>query len=80
MAENRESPRSPIVADGPYGGRPRPQALMKHDRGKSDRPVVPRNSPNKADRTAAEAREGRGLAKGNPRRTDTARTQRWSKP
>ena len=32
---------------------------------KSDSPVVPTNSPNKATRVAAEAGEERGLAKGN---------------
>jgi len=34
--------------------------------GKSDRPVVPAKSPNKAEQSAAEGMEGRGLAKGNP--------------
>ena len=53
---------------------------MKHERGKSDRLVVPRNSPNNAGRPAAEAREGRSLAKGNPKRTDTGRTRRRPKP
>ena len=53
---------------------------VMHEREKSDRPVVPRNSPNKADRTAAEAGEGRGLTNGNPRQTDRARTRRRSKP
>jgi RNA-directed DNA polymerase len=36
-----------------------------HERGKSDSPVVPAKPPNKAARAAAEAVEGRGLAKGN---------------
>src|SRR5690348_6752707 len=36
-----------------------------HEFGKSDSPVVPAKSPNKAARVAAEAAEGRGLAKGN---------------
>ena len=36
-----------------------------HDRGKSDRPVVPANPPNKAAEAVAEAGEGRGLPKGN---------------
>ena len=36
-----------------------------HDRGKSDSPVVPAKPSNKAARAAAEAVEGRGLAKGN---------------
>jgi RNA-directed DNA polymerase len=36
-----------------------------HERGKSDSPVVPAKPPNKAAHAAAEAVEGRGLAKGN---------------
>jgi RNA-directed DNA polymerase len=36
-----------------------------HDRGKSDRPVVPANPLNKAAEAVAEAGEGRGLPKGN---------------
>ena len=36
-----------------------------HERGKSDRPVVPANPPNKAVRTVAEVGEERGRAKGN---------------
>lgn len=44
--------------------------------GKSDRPVVPRKSPNKAGRPAAEAMEGRGPAKGNTDRQNAPRTQR----
>ena len=45
-----------------------------HEAGKSDRPVVPVSSPNKAAGApvAAEAREGRGLAKENPGK-DTGR-------
>lgn len=38
---------------------------MMHDRGKSDRPVVPAKPPNNAGLPAAEAGEGRGLAEGN---------------
>ncbi|TAL11713.1 MAG: group II intron reverse transcriptase/maturase [Nitrospirae bacterium] len=34
--------------------------------GQSDSPVVPTNGPNNAGTSAAEGREGRGLAKGNP--------------
>jgi RNA-directed DNA polymerase len=41
--------------------------LMKGD-GKSDRPVVPANAPNKAAEAAAEAGEGRGLPEGNTAR------------
>jgi RNA-directed DNA polymerase len=36
-----------------------------HERGQSDRPVVPAKPPNKAGAPAAEVVEGRGLAKGN---------------
>ena len=53
-----------------------------HERGKSDGPVIPASSPNKA--AAAEAGEERGLAKGNTagkRAPDTApglaRSVRW---
>jgi len=48
---------------------------MMNRRGKSDRPIVPANSPNKAEEPAAEAREGRGLAKGNSPECNTLRTQ-----
>jgi hypothetical protein len=43
--------------------------------GKSDRPVVPAKSPNKAGRPAAEAMKGRGLAKGNAGGQNALRTQ-----
>jgi RNA-directed DNA polymerase len=43
--------------------------------GKSDRPVVPAKSPNKAEGTAAEAMEGRGRTKGNLLEGNTLRTQ-----
>ncbi len=42
---------------------------------KSDRPVVPTKSPNKAWEEAAEAMEGRGWTKGNVRHRGTLRTQ-----
>jgi RNA-directed DNA polymerase len=42
--------------------------------GQSDRPVVPAKSPNNAGRPAAEAMEGRGLAKGNPSQQNAPRT------
>jgi group II intron reverse transcriptase/maturase len=45
------------------------------DCGKSDRLVVPGKSPNKAEGTAAEAVEGRGLAKGNSPGRNALRTQ-----
>ena len=48
-----------------------------HERGKSDRPIVPRKLSNKAagTPTAAEGVEGRGLAKGNPHQLPQTRTQ-----
>lgn len=64
MRENREIPCSPAllitgrVAQGTHGGTPE-----MHERGKSDRLVVPANPPNKA--MAAEVGEERGRAKGN---------------
>jgi group II intron reverse transcriptase/maturase len=48
---------------------------MMHGDGKSDSSVVPGKSPNKAGQTAAEAMEGRGLAKGNAGEADAFRTQ-----
>jgi len=49
---------------------------MMDGRGKSDRSVVPEKRPNKAGRPAAEAVEGRGLAKGNSLGQNAFRTQR----
>jgi group II intron reverse transcriptase/maturase len=46
------------------------------EQGKSDGPVVPTKSPNKAAPAAAEAMEGRGPADRNTRQADAARTQR----
>ena len=43
--------------------------------GKSDRLIVPKKALNKAGELAAEAKEGRGLAKRNPQERDTIRTQ-----
>ena len=54
-------------------GKAEGQTPMMDDRGKSDRPVVPTNPPNKA--SAAEAEEGRGLAKGNVGQQNVPRTQ-----
>jgi group II intron reverse transcriptase/maturase len=48
---------------------------MMDDHGQSDRPVVPANSPNNAGASAAEGREGRGLAKGNPSQQNAPRAQ-----
>src|SRR6188472_1641819 len=64
MRENREIPPSPRLlitgwaARGTQGGTPE-----MHERGKSDRFVVPANPPNKA--TAAEVGEERERAEGN---------------
>ena len=68
MRENREVPRSPVLCvmhrrRAAREGRGRKPEM--HDRGKSDRPVVPAKPPNKAAAAAAEAVEGRGPAKGN---------------
>ena len=46
-----------------------------HERGKSDRPVVPAKLPNNTGSPGAEAVEGRGLAEGNTDQLDTPRTQ-----
>jgi group II intron reverse transcriptase/maturase len=48
---------------------------MMNGRGKSDSPIVPGKPPNKAGRPAAEAVEGRGLAKGNLPERNALRTQ-----
>src|SRR3972149_1224240 len=48
---------------------------MTNGHGKSDGPVVPGKSPNKAGGPVAEAMEGRGLAKGNPSESNAPRTQ-----
>ena len=38
---------------------------MMDEHGKSDKPILPEKSRNKAGTSAAEGMEGRGLAKGN---------------
>jgi RNA-directed DNA polymerase len=48
---------------------------MMNTRGKSDGPVVPGKSLNKAEEPAAEAMKGRGLAKGNSLERNALRTQ-----
>jgi group II intron reverse transcriptase/maturase len=48
---------------------------MMYGREKSDRVVVPSKSPNKAEKSATEAMEGRTLAKGNSRERNAPRTQ-----
>ena len=47
---------------------------MMNERGKSDRPVVPGKSSNKAGQSAAEGMEGRGLTEGNPQQQNASRT------
>src|SRR2546426_3867899 len=47
---------------------------MRNEHGKSDRPVVPAKSPNKAGQPAAEGTEGSGLTKGNPQQQNVSRT------
>src|SRR4029077_3251724 len=47
---------------------------MTNGPGKSDSPVVPEKSPNKAGQPAAEGMEGRGLAKGNLLQQNASRT------
>jgi group II intron reverse transcriptase/maturase len=49
---------------------------MVNGHGKSDRSTVPRNPPNNAERSVAEAVEGKDLAKGNPPESNAFRTQR----
>ncbi len=48
---------------------------MMNERGKSDRFIVPENSPNNAEASAAEEREGRERAKGNLPERNVSRTQ-----
>ena len=48
---------------------------MMHDSRKSDRPIVPTKPSNKAEPSAAEGVEGRGLAKGNTDEQNAPRTQ-----
>jgi len=48
---------------------------MMNERGKSDGPVVPAKSPNKAAKAVAEAVEGRGPTKGNTNQQNASRTQ-----
>jgi len=47
---------------------------MTNEPGKSDRPTVPKKSPNNSGRPAAEGMEGRGLAKGNLPQQNAFRT------
>ena len=48
---------------------------MTNEHGKSDKPILPEKSSNKAGTSAAEGAEGRGLAKGNLSQQNAFRTQ-----
>jgi len=48
---------------------------MMNEHGKSDSPIVPGKSPNNVSEETEEVMEGRGLAKGNPPKRTTPRTQ-----
>ena len=72
----RSPGRPPQMVRRAASGRPKAVTPMMHDQGKSDRPVVPTKPPNNAGRPAAEAVEGRGLAKGNTDEQNAPRTQR----
>lgn len=76
MHENREIPCSP-PGDGPRGraGKVGDRNPATHGHGKSDSSIVPMRPPNKAGVPAAEAVEGRGLAKENALKPNTPRTQ-----
>ena len=59
----------PVTAQGANGPGPHREGISQkpvmHGDGKSDTPIVPKKLPNKTGRAVAEAREGRGVAKGN---------------
>ena len=76
LRENREILMSP-AHDGGAGrvGKVKSQTPTTHGLGKSDRSVVPTKSSNKAGMPAAEAVEGRDLAKGNTAEQNAPRTQ-----
>jgi RNA-directed DNA polymerase len=48
---------------------------MMNEYGKSDSSIIPEKSSNKVRKRAAEEMEGRGLAKGNPLKSNASRTQ-----
>lgn len=76
LRENREIPEFARRrrSDGPHR-KGQGRTPMTHEPGKSDRPVVPAKSPNKAVPSAAEVMEGRGLAEGNTDQQNAPRTQ-----
>src|SRR5690606_29812412 len=73
-------PGDPVVAHGGWRRGPcrevQGRTPMTNDHRKSDRSVVPKKRPNKAERLVAEGVEGRDLAKGNSREQNAPRTQR----
>ncbi len=71
----RSSARPPEDGKAGRTGKADGRTPVMDGQGKSDRPVVPTNPPNKASSTAAEVVEGRGLAKGNAGEQNTSRTQ-----
>jgi RNA-directed DNA polymerase len=64
----REERRSPA-------GEGRSRTARMNDAEESDRPVVPMNQPNKAERSAAEVGEGRERTKENTLQSHTLSTQ-----
>jgi hypothetical protein len=76
MRENREIPCLPSE-DSPEGrvGKIKDRNPTMHGHGKSDRPIIPANLPNKTGLPVAEAGEGRCLTKGNTIQQNTSRTQ-----
>ena len=63
MREHRETP-GPPAGDGPEGraGKAVGRRPARRGHGESDRPILPTKLPNKAEPSAAEAVEGRGLS------------------
>src|SRR5215472_11803426 len=76
MRENREIPYLPL-GDGTGGGAGKviDRNPAMHGYGKSDSPILPTKSPNKAGHTVAEVVEGRGLTKENTDQQNASRTQ-----
>lgn len=65
IRENREILKSPEDSQSGRPGKAKSRNPGMNDLRKSDGPIVPTNSPNKERPGSAEAREGRGPAKGN---------------
>jgi len=76
MRENREIPCSPLGEDsGGRAGKVDDRNPAMNGQGKSDSPILPTKPSNKAEFSAAEAVEGRGLTKENVLQQNTRRTQ-----